>query len=149
MPATHLRGFIVKHNQGFFNGLTDNYTIVVSDGLPIYEERFVVIKELMHCYFSEDPSVLTDSEILLDAHLRQFFGNSASSPSSHVKAEAKALWMAFGVLCPERVRIDLKQKCKEGTLTIESVSDRLGIATGRVKTLFSEQFEDEIRDILN
>ena len=89
----------MRHGLEAPNELSHRYTIVLAEGLDPFTERFVTIKELMHCYFEAGDGTATDSEIILDAHLRQFFGQSATSQSKHVIAEYTALWMAMGVLC--------------------------------------------------
>jgi len=148
---THLLALIVKHGSLDAHCLRHPYTVIVTEGLDSKLERFVVIKELMHCYFNHENPAATDSEILLEAHLRQFFGKSASTPSAQVTAEYEAFWMALGVLCPERVRIDWVQRLDaevEG-ITVEEISDMLHVPVSFVRLLLSDQFEDEIRAILN
>lgn len=149
MPIDGLRGFIVRHAPRQPNGLTHDYTIVVAEGLEPRMERFVVIKELMHCYFEVGDGTATDSEIILDSHMRQFFGQSASSQSLHVKAEYTALWMAMGVLCPERRRAEYRRQLKHDEITLDAIIGALKTPSHIVQRLLSDQFEDEIRDILN
>lgn len=146
-----LLGFIVKHNAGFMGGARDNYTIVVAGDLPLDVERFVVIKELMHCYFNlaepEGSAMATDSAILLEALLRHFFGRSAESPSLQVRAEHQAFWMAMGVLCPEHVRMDWKDQLGTG-VTLEDVARQLYIPPSLAELLLSDQYDDELRHLL-
>lgn len=151
MPVTGLSGFIVRHGSTD-NGLTHDYTIAVAEDLDKtapYMERFVVIKELMHCYFSCDDRSATDSQMALETHMRQFFGQSATSQSLHVNAEYKALWMAMGVLCPERVRLQYLKEYEADERSLDDIVEKIKAPPHIVQQLLSEQFEDEIRTILN
>jgi hypothetical protein len=151
MPVEGLRGFIVRH-QPDKNALSHNYTVVVAEGLDVdcpYMERFVVIKELMHCYFDCDDRSATDSQIALDTHMRQFFGQSATSQSLHVQAEYTALWMAMGVLCPEHRRLEYRRQFDDKHIDLQHISDALKAPLHIVRRLLTDQFEDELRLILN
>jgi hypothetical protein len=149
LPPIDLRGFIVRHGLEAQNVMDHRYTIVVSEGLDPFMERFVTLKELMHCYFEAGDGTATDSEIILDAHLRQFFGQSATSQSAHVKAEYTALWMAMGVLCPERRRVEYRRRFEAGEISISDISQNLRAPDHIVRRFLSDQYEDEIRDIIN
>jgi hypothetical protein len=149
MPISDLRGFIVRHGLEAPNVLDHRYTIVVAEGMNEFSERMVVIKELMHCFFEAGDGTSTDSEIILEAHLRQFIGKSASTQSLHVQAEYTALWMAYGVLCPERRRTEFRNGMISGDQSLDDISNLLRIPPHNVRLLLSDQFEDEIRDILN
>ncbi len=149
MPIDGLRGFIFRKPCAENHGLTDDFSIIVADGMDEYYERFVVIKELMHCYFERDGGAATDSEIILDSHIRQFFGQSARTQSLHVNAEYIALWMAMGVLCPERKRVEFRQKFESGEMTLDEIVALIRVPPHVVRRLLTDQFEDEIREILN
>ncbi|UAJ11225.1 hypothetical protein [Polymorphobacter megasporae] len=151
MPVNGLRGFIVRHHAEP-SVLRHKYTIVVAEGVDEtvkYMERFIVIKELMHCYFEIDDRSSTDTEIILDQHMRQFFGQSARTQSVHVRAEYTALWMAMGVLCPERRRLEYRRKFESGEIALEAIAESLRAPAHIVRRLLTDQFEDEIREILN
>lgn len=151
MPVEGLSGFVVRHATED-HGLTHKYTIVVAEGLDetaSYMERFVVIKELMHCYFACDDGSATDNQFVLETHMRQFFGQSATTQSLHVRAEYKALWMAMGVLCPERLRQQYRAEHDANERTLEDISARLRVPAHIVILLLSDQFDDELRAILN
>lgn len=149
MPIEGLRGFIVRRPCAKNHGLTSNFTIVLAEGQDQYYERFVTIKETMHCYFECDGGTMTDSEIVLDTHMRQFFGASARSQSLHVQAEYTALWMAMGVLCPERRRVEFRREFEAGNVALESIVEAIKAPPHVVKRLLTDQFEDELREILN
>jgi hypothetical protein len=149
LPIEEIRGFIVRHGLRSQSALDHDFTIVLANGLDHFTERFVTIKETMHCFFQAGDGTATDSEIILDAHLRQFFGNSASTQSAHVQAEYTALWMAMGVLCPERARYSYRKQYEAGELTLDQISKNLQAPPHIVRRFLSDQYEDEIRDILN
>ncbi len=151
LPHDGLLGFIVRQHIDP-NSLRHPYTILISDGIDQvipYMERFVVIKELMHCYFECDDGSATDSQIILETHMRQFFGASATTQSSHVQAEYTAFWMAIGVLCPEQRRVHYRNMLQSGDMDVEAISHAARAPIHIVHQLLSDQFEDEIRDILN
>ena len=147
-PVDGLRGFIIRHSPEL-HGLRHKYTIVVCDGMDSEMERFVVIKELMHCYFDPTNGCSTDSRIAFDVHMRQFFGQSASQPSLHVQAEFQALWMAMGVLCSETKRLEYMEQVRRGDVSIPELVNRLKAPAHIIRRFLSVQYEDEIRDILN
>jgi hypothetical protein len=149
MPVDGLRGFIVRRPDSANHGLTSHFTIVIADGQDPFYERFVTIKEIMHCYFESDGGTMTDSEIVLETHMRQFFGASATSQSLHVKAEFTALWMAMGVLCPERRRVEFRRMLDANEITLDEIVEAIKAPPHVVRRLLTDQFEDELRDILN
>lgn len=151
MPVDGLCGFIVRHKPGNHQ-LRHHYTILLAEGLDEalpHMERFVAIKELMHCYFVCDDGSATDSQIMLETHVRQFFGASATTQSLHVQAEFTALWMAVAVLCPEQRRKAYKTAIANGEINIQEVVDAVRAPEHIVILLLSDQFDDEIRAILN
>ena len=149
LPFEGLRGFIVRRRCAATHGLTSNFNIVIADGQDEFYERFVTIKEVMHCYFESDGGTMTDNQFALDTHIRQFFGLSASTQSLHVKAEYTALWMAMGVLCPEQKRKEFRQKFEAGEMSLAEIVQRIRAPDHIVRRLLTDQFEDEIREILN
>ena len=144
-----VRGLIISHNENFIHDLNAKYTIIVAEGLPPDMERFVVIKEIMHCYLGPDGHFATDNAHSLESHMRAFFGNSFTIRSMAVEAEAKALWMALGVLVPETTRLRLREEVLvTKSKTFEQVAAELRIPAHTARALLSRQFEDEIAHIL-
>lgn len=149
MPIEGLRGFIVRRPCLANHGLTSNFTIILAEGQDEYYERFVTIKEVMHCYFESDGGTMTDNQFVLETHMRQFFGASATTQSQHVKAEYTALWMAMGVLCPEQRRLEFRRKFDAKEMTLNEIADLVKAPPHIARRLMTDQFEDEIRAILN
>lgn len=149
-----VRGFVIRRTVETHGGISRfDYHIYVADGLSPEMERFVVLKELMHCYFGPTPDNIkyaTDNAIVLETHARQIFGDSAISPNSpHVRAEKMALWMAVGVLCPEHVRTGYIRALANKETTLEKIAAELRVPTKQAYNLTSRQYEDEIAAILN
>lgn len=149
LDKARVRGLVISHSPGFINGFEANYSIILADGLSPEMERFITIKELMHCYFGPSGgSSATDTAMTLDNHFRKFFGNSATIESAAAEAEVKALWMAIGVICPERDRLEFQRAVEQRTMTFEDVAKTLMIPVHTAKAMLSKQFEDEISHIL-
>ncbi|MFO1261252.1 MAG: hypothetical protein U1E68_09295 [Sphingomonadaceae bacterium] len=150
LDKERVRGLIISHGPNFINGLEANYTIIVAEDLAPEMERFIIIKEIMHCYFGPNGgSWATDTSMSLDNHMRKFFGNSATVISAADEAEKKALWMAIGVLCPEHTRLEYQRAVMhDHSMTYDDVARKLMIPLHTAKALLSKQFEDEITHIL-
>lgn len=147
------KGFIVRKTVEMHGGIPRyDYFIRVAENLTIEEERFVVLKELMHCYFGPTPENVKyaiGTSIVFNTHFRQMFGDSAmSSDSPHVQAEKMAVWMALGVLCPEHVREAYVAKAGEPG-GIEEIAGEQIIPIKQAYNLTSSQYEDELANILN
>lgn len=149
-----VRGMIIRKTAEMHGGIPRfDYHIYVAENMTPEMERFVVIKELMHCYFGPTPENIkyaTDNAIILETHARQIFGDSAISPNSpHVKAERMGLWMAVGVLCPEHVRTTFTEQLAAKTTDLQQIAADLKIPPRQAYNLTSKQYEDEIANILN
>lgn len=144
----HVIGYIVKHDGSLAAKLTHNYTVCVAQGLERPVEKFIVIKEIMHCYFNVDDGSQTDNSFVLEAHMREMFGNSATTQSSQVRAENLAFWMALGLVCPEAHRLELQAILREDESQLDALAVGLGVPSGILNLLVSPQYEDEIREIL-
>lgn len=149
-----VRGYIYRRNVEVIGGIPRfDYTIIIAENLTPEMERFVVIKELMHCYFGPTPDnfqYVTNSGVVLETHARLIFGDSAmSSDSPHVRAEKLALWMAVGVLCPEHMQQKYVGDLAAKTVTLAEIANELRIPRKQAYNLTSAQFYDELANILN
>ena len=143
-----LAGFIYRSARVEHAGLsTYDYTIILAGNLSQQAERFVAIKELMHCYFDPDKvEYATDSAVALENHVRQMFDESGSGKRSlHVQADGMALWMALGVICPAHIRDGYLAKKS----TAREVAAELNIPVKQGQNLLSDRFDLEIGQILN
>lgn len=151
LDRARVRGLIFasdRHTTGGIDSL--NYTILIADGMAPDYERFVTIKELMHCYFSPaegNVRYLTDTQFLLENHMNAFFGN-ATTPSPQNEAEKMALWMAIGVLCTEHDRQTIISGIKAQTTNIQTESAALQVPETQVKALVSKVFDEEIKKLI-
>lgn len=151
LSKTKLRGLVVRHNLGFMpHNLVANQTIILATGLTREEERFVAIKELMHCYFGPDGGGIfaTNTEINFENHMNEFFGNSAAIGSHQVKAEKQALWMAMSVLCTEQQRRDYRHDVHKNDKAIAAVASDLRVPERTAAAFLSNQYEREISEIV-
>lgn len=150
LDPARVRGMVISHGPNFIHDLEANYTVIVAEDIAPEMERFIVIKEIMHCYFGPDGGAwATDNSMSLDNHMRKFFGNSATVISAADEAEKKALWMAIGVICPEHIRLNYQRAVlHDKTMSFEDVAQKLAIPVHTTKALLSKQFEDEITHIL-
>lgn len=127
-----------------------DYVIVLAGGLTINYERFVTIKELMHCYFPPaDGHVkyMTGSAQALEAHMNAFFGNATTNPPQH-QAEKMAHWMALGVICTEQDRQDKLQKIAAKTLTPQQIADQMRVPLSQAKNLLLSNYDREIQKLI-
>jgi len=151
LDPDRVRGLIYASNLETHGGLESlDYNIIIADGMSPAEERFVTIKELMHCYFapvSKNVKYLTGTEIALENHMSVFFEN-ATAESAQNQAEKMALWMAIGVLCPERDRQTIMTGLKDDKTTIEAECGILKVPTTQVKALISKVYDVEIAKLI-
>ena len=149
-----VRGLIYRRCVEMSGGVPRfNYTIIVPEGLPEEAERFIVIKELMHCYFGPSPEnekYETNNSFVFGTHVQKIFGDSAlDRDSPHVRAESMALWMALGVICTEQQRLAYQIAIDTKDSTLEKIAIELKIPRKQVYNLTSNQYDNEISAILN
>ena len=143
-----LAGFVFRSARIQHGGMsTYDYTIILGGNLTEQAERFVAIKELMHCYFDpEKVEYATDTAVALENHMRQMFDESGSGKRSlHVQADGMALWMALGVICPAHIR----DGYIAGGIMARDVAKELNIPVKQAQNLLSDRFDIEISQILN
>jgi len=146
-----VRGLIFSHNCESHGGLeTFDYTIALAGGLSIEYERFVAIKELMHCYFPPADShikYMTGSAQALEAHMNAFFGNATTNPAQQ-QAEKIALWMALGVICTDQDRQAKLQEVIAKNLTSQQIANEMRIPLKQAKNLLSSNYDREIQKLI-
>jgi hypothetical protein len=146
-----VRGLIYSHNRQSHGGMESfDYVIVLAGGLSTDYERFVTIKELMHCYFPPaDGHVkyMTGSAQALEAHMNAFFANATTNSWQH-QAEKIALWMALGVVCTEHDRQEKIQEIAANQLTPQQIADEMVIPLKQAKNLLSKNYDSEIQKLI-
>lgn len=148
-----MRGLIYASNKETHGGLESlDYTIIIADGMTPEYERFVTIKELMHCYFApnneKNVRYLTGTQIALENHMNAFFGGATSKPPQD-EAEKMALWMAIGVLTPEHDRTALIARIKAKTTSVEQEGVTLKVPAKQVKAMISNFYQAEISKLIS
>lgn len=151
LSRQNVRGLIYSHEKQSHGGMeTFNYTVVLAEGLAIDYERFVTIKELMHCYFPPiDGYVryMTGSALALESHMNAFFGNATNNPAQE-QAEKMGLWMALGVICTEDDRQHKLQQFADKTITAEQIGTEMRIPPKHAKALLSQPYTAEIQKLI-
>jgi hypothetical protein len=146
-----VRGLIYSDNRQSHGGMESfDYTIVLANGMSVEYERFVTIKELMHCYFPPvDGHVkyMTSSAQALDSHMNAFFGSATNNPFQN-QAERIALWMALGVVCTEQDRQSKLRQIAANTLTPQQIGQSMVIPLSRSKNLLSSNYDREIQKLI-
>lgn len=150
LAKTHLRGLVILHKPGFLpHELTANYTIITADGLAPEEERFVVIKELMHIYFGPEGGGVyaTSSEIELENLINELFVGSLTK-SRQTAAETKALWMAISVLVREKDRRETRKQFEADPTKLPEIAHHWRLTERRASLLFSDRYSREVESLL-
>ena len=128
---------------------TFNYTVVLAAGMDINYERFVTIKELMHCYFppfDKHVRYMTGSALALEAHMNAFFGSATNNPAQE-QAEKMGLWMALGVICTEEARQQKLQRFGK-ELSADEIGAEMRIPPKQAKNLMSQHYTTEIQKLI-
>lgn len=144
----NLRGMIFPENLLSTGGMVSyDYRILLADGMTPDWERFVTIKEIMHCYFpplAETAKYATSNQIALDNHMRSFFTQSGAR-SVQADLDREARWLALGVICTEHDRNGFIRTTKDGALDVAAkVAEKMRVPIGQAKQLLSSQLENEI-----
>lgn len=123
-----------------------NYAIVTARDLNYCWERFVYVKELMHIFSAQAQA--TDTGEKFEALLNEFTGPSTTI-SPQMEAEFDAFWMALGVLCPERKRLEYKKAKEDMQIDDYSIALDLRIPQQYVPRLFDARYQPAIRRIIS
>ncbi|KAF1707662.1 hypothetical protein CSC71_12745 [Pseudoxanthomonas sangjuensis] len=96
---------------------------------------------MMHVF--DEVLECTNSEADLDLLLSNFYGGADTSGEicPQMKSEVKCFWMAVGVLCPERTRVELQQKRDAGELTDYQIADYLKVPEVYVPNFFNPRYK--------
>lgn len=118
--------------------------------MDIPYERFVTIKELMHCYFppfEKHVRYMTGSALALESHMNAFFGSATNNPPQE-SAEKMALWMALGVICSEDTRQQFIQKVDGKAVDAQQIAEEMVIPVRQAKSLLSQHYTNEIQKLI-
>lgn len=148
LDSDHVLAYIVRHTGAFLDNFRNNHTVVVCDGLERPLEKFLCIKELMHCYFTAETGCLTDNAHVLRRHMTELFGELSTSQSMQVVAEKQAVWMAISLICPENRRRRFKENILlEKSKTYQEVADLLGTPRIIVERMMTDEYDVMLADL--
>lgn len=114
-------------------------------GLNHCWERFVFVKELMHCF--DDPLQATDSGDTFDMVLSELMVPQDKEWSPQMLSEIGCFWMALGCLCPEESRVQFASERAKGQITDYDIALKLRIPQQYVPFLFAADFHDRIESV--
>lgn len=133
--------------RGLFMSRTDwpHDKIYYAAANPDFWKRLVVVKEALHQLDDSFPaSWTTNAERFADL-LTELTGPQLHR-SNQMQAEVNAYWMALGLLCPEKTRIQLMQERELGHRTNHQISLLLQLPETCCDTLLESDFGSEIYD---
>ena len=131
--------------HGFQNRFGD-HVIVLARDLNYCWSRFVCVKELMHVLDGRDAA--TDTGSRFEAVLTELMSPIRGPSSPQIDSEIDAFWMALALLCPEKIRYELKRKKAAQSIDDLAVAELLKIPQEYVSFLFKDYYEDVLLEIL-
>lgn len=126
------------------------HAILISRHLNQCWERLIIVKELMHLLDGDKEAIDTGEKF--DRVLSEIFVNSGTV-CAQTQSEFRALWMALGVLVPEKFRLSLRDAWRQaksnGVISADlDVAHKLKIPAIYIPVLFSPAYAHEVGSIL-
>lgn len=126
------------------------HAILISRDLNRCWERLIIVKELMHLLDGDSEAIDTGEKF--DRVLSEIFVNSGTI-CPQTRSEFRALWMALGVLVPEKIRLSLRdewiQAKSHGVISADlDIAHKLKIPAIYIPFLFSPTYAQEVGSIL-
>jgi hypothetical protein len=118
--------------------------IVLSRVLNDCWMRFVTVKEMMHIFGRKEQKVSTPQEFI---NLIEGMCGLEGKDSPQIQSEWECVWMALGVLCPEKERLNFKKLRKENKIDDYNIALKLKIPQLLVTTLLNDNFEENINKL--
>jgi hypothetical protein len=152
LDPNDLRGFYIEGPLG------PPITLAASESLIVlsremcrghqgaYWRRFVYTKELMHVFDADEEKA--DDAAKFDLQIEKF-KDPSKDLSPQYRAEAKALWRALALLCPERRRLLFQGQLQQGVISPDVVAATLRIPARYVRELMRPDFAAMISRIKN
>jgi hypothetical protein len=100
--------------------------------------RFVLTKELMHVFDTEEEKAKTPDE--LDLQIERL-NNPAAPISPQFIAELKAHWRVLAVLCQEERRKDYKRQLEADEISFDVVAAALQVPTSAVRDMMQDNYD--------
>ena len=136
-----------ERTSAYGNPFTDvqiNYCDSLDDDIP--ERRFVVTKELMHVFDSQEARTDTRESFL--ALMREVQNKPVQEHASEMfKSENNTRWMAAIVLCPPSLRLPLVTRWKNGGLLLSEAAEICNLPEW-ITVLILDDYFDKVYDLL-
>lgn len=100
-------------------------------------DRFITVKEMMHLFDTEEE--VCDTGQKFDELISQFTMNF-DGQNVHMTSEIKCFWRALGVLCPNKDRVELKQRFEAGNMMKYDIALQLRIPEQYVGYLLHDNY---------
>jgi hypothetical protein len=150
--VTHVRTTLdINSARGFFLNAQNSkhrlveqcgsHVIVTARGLEevdINEERFVVLKELMHLF--DLPPAATDSGDKFQQLLEEF--GPTQNRSAQSQAESTCFYRALAAICPEQHRLEYLKKRENGQIDDYAIGLEIGLPSYLVERLFVADYPE-------
>jgi hypothetical protein len=105
-------------------------------------ERFVVIKEMMHLFDTDDQKA--KDAATFSALLSEFSAPMAPY-TPQFDAEIDSFWQALAVMCPQKQRDDFRKELAAQTTDPYEIALKLKMPEGYVQRLFEDRFDDWLK----
>ncbi|WP_412562231.1 hypothetical protein [Thalassobius sp. MITS945101] len=124
------------------------HIIVTQRGLNNCWDRFVYVKELTHLFDVEQERTASAEDF--DGLLGEFATlESLSGGSPQFLSEAKAVWAALALLCPEEQRLTFEKERNAVMIDDYEIALRLRIPQIHVPKLFSPSYQVALKALLD
>jgi hypothetical protein len=128
-------------NHPLVKQLGQHIVVVARDNNECWE-RFVVVKEMMHL-FDTDEQKAADAQ-MLDSLLSEFSAPMAPF-TPQFDAEIDSFWQALAVLCPQEARANFRKDLVDNKTDEYEIALKLKIPEGYVQRLFEDRFDDWLK----
>lgn len=145
LDIAKVRGYFLsssKTDSGLVKQQKGAHVIVIGRANNRCWTRFVIFKELMHCF--DHPLERTSSRADFGGLIEEFSSPNVAR-SLQMESEVKALWMALGIVCPEQHRIEFQKLRDDGKRSDMDIAKELLIPAQHIPSLFHPNYKEEIK----
>ncbi len=135
------RGYwLTPQNEGhaLVNQLGNHIVVVARNNNQCWE-RFVVVKEMMHLFDTEEQKA-KDADTF--SRLLSEFSAPMSPATPQFNAEIDSFWQALAVLCPQKSRAEFRKELLAETTDPYEIALKLKIPESYVHRLFEARFDE-------
>ncbi|MFT6474227.1 MAG: hypothetical protein ACJAUS_001943 [Qipengyuania sp.] len=155
--VTHIRTELdTEITRGFYlDGRNEDHKIVeqlgssvvaTARGLNRCWERFILVKEMMHMFGSENEAA--DDGDKFETLLAELT-NPAGSTSPATRSEYLCFWMALAALCPEEKRLEYQQERDDSEIDDFTIASQLRIPEMYVPRLFEPRYRGIVDTLIS